>query len=78
MERRREFLLTQIKSSTGGFFAYCYVAGFPQLRVRITRKLADQLNGLDLSRVRVGDVLELSERDAAMLIREGWAERVGD
>ena len=53
-------------------------AGFRILRVRITRKFADHLNGLDLSRVRVGDVLELSERDASMLIREGWAEQVGD
>ena len=59
---------------------FCVRAGasFLILRVRITRKLADHLNGLDLSRVRVGDVLELSERDAAMLIREGWAEQVGD
>ena len=51
---------------------------FSILRVRLTRKFADHLNGVDLSRVRVGDVLELSERDAAMLIREGWAEQVGD
>ncbi|HET9469116.1 MAG TPA: hypothetical protein VFO48_11915 [Vicinamibacterales bacterium] len=48
------------------------------MRVRLTRKFADYLNGVDLSRVRVGDVLELSERDASMLIREGWAEEVGD
>lgn len=53
-------------------------AGFPILRVRITRKFADHLNGVDLSRVRVGDVLDLSERDALILIREGWAELVND
>jgi hypothetical protein len=38
--------------------------------------LAVQLNGLDLSRVSVGDVLILSVDVAAMLIREGWAERI--
>jgi hypothetical protein len=48
---------------------------FP-LRIRLTRKLAAQLNGFDLSRVEVGDVLFLPEHVASMLIREGWAERV--
>ena len=46
------------------------------LRVRLVRKLAIRLNGLDLSRVKVGDVLILSAEVAAMLIREGWAERI--
>jgi hypothetical protein len=35
-----------------------------------------RLNGIDLSAIEVGDVVEMPERDAAMLIREGWAERV--
>jgi hypothetical protein len=43
-------------------------------RVRLTRKLAPALNGLDLSSLTVGEVVELSERDARMLIAEGWAE----
>lgn len=46
------------------------------MRVRLLRKLATFLNGLDLSHVNVGDVFDLPERDAAMLIREGWAEPV--
>jgi hypothetical protein len=46
------------------------------MRIRLTRKLAAQLNGLDLSRVEVGDVFFLPEHIASMLIREGWAERV--
>ena len=46
------------------------------LRIRLTRKFAVCLNGLDLSRVEVGDVLVLSLEDASMLIREGWAERI--
>jgi hypothetical protein len=38
--------------------------------------LALRLNGLDLSGINVGDVVFLPEADAAMLLREGWAERV--
>lgn len=45
-------------------------------RVRLTRKLALALNGFDLSGIRVGDVILVPERVAAMLIAEGWAEPV--
>jgi hypothetical protein len=47
-------------------------------RVRLTKKLAAALNGLDLSNAQVGDVLVVAEAVAAMLIREGWAELVQD
>jgi hypothetical protein len=43
-------------------------------RVRLVRKLALSLNGFDLSAISVGQVLSLPEPQAAMLIREGWAE----
>ena len=46
--------------------------------VRLIRKLAPVLNGVDLSRVQVGDEFLVSEAVAAMLIREGWAELVPD
>ena len=46
------------------------------LRVRLIRKLADRVNGVDLSKARVGDSLDLSARDARILIAEGWAEPV--
>jgi hypothetical protein len=52
----------------------CYV--FSLQRVRITKKLAAVLNGVDLSKVSVGDVIIVPEATAAMLIREGWAELV--
>jgi hypothetical protein len=48
------------------------------LRIRLTRKFANKLNGLDLSGVSVGDVIDLPDRAAMMLIREGWAEGVDD
>ena len=48
------------------------------MRVRLTVKLAEMVNGVDLSRHREGDILDLSDRDAAMMIAGGWAELVGD
>lgn len=45
-------------------------------RVRLIRKLAAILNGVDLSHVKIGDVIYVPEATAAMLIREGWAELV--
>lgn len=42
--------------------------------VRLTRKLAASLNGFNLSQIEVGDVLELPDETARMLIAEEWAE----
>lgn len=42
--------------------------------VRLTVKLAEMVNGVDLSPYREGDVVELPERDCDMLIAERWAE----
>jgi hypothetical protein len=42
--------------------------------VRLTRKLAERLNGLDVSHVDVGDVLDLPDETANMLLAERWAE----
>lgn len=41
--------------------------------VRLTRKYAEMINGVDLSGHEVGDQLQLNARDAALLIAEGWA-----
>lgn len=46
--------------------------------VRLTRILAPLINGVDLSRYRVGDVLLLPEAVAAMLLRENYAELASD
>ena len=42
--------------------------------IRLTRKLAECVDGVDLSRSREGDVLDLSSREGELLIAEGWAE----
>jgi hypothetical protein len=47
-------------------------------KVRLTRKLAQMINGIDLSSVDTGDQLELSPREAEILIAEGWAAPVAE
>jgi len=42
-------------------------------KVRLIRKYAQMINGIDLSAASTGDEIELSPRDAEMLIAEGWA-----
>jgi hypothetical protein len=48
------------------------------MRVRLKRKLSESVNGVDLSRAREGDTLDLSPREALLLIAEGWATPVYD
>ena len=47
------------------------------LKVRLTHKLANTLDGVDVSHVNVGDTLDLPTKEARTLIVEGWAEPVG-
>jgi hypothetical protein len=42
--------------------------------VRLIKKLAAYLNGIDVSAFNVGDVIDLPDSAARMLIAEGWAE----
>jgi hypothetical protein len=44
--------------------------------LRLTRKLASSLDGIDLSRYAVGDFIELPRYEAELLIAEKWAEPV--
>jgi hypothetical protein len=44
------------------------------MRIRLTRKLAQYLDGIDVSANQVGDVLDLPRREAELLIAEQWAE----
>jgi hypothetical protein len=44
--------------------------------VRLIAKLAERVNGVDLSLYQEGDVIDLPERDARMLLAERWAETV--
>ena len=42
-------------------------------KVRLTRKFADRLDGVDLSKVRPGEQIDVTEHEAELLIAEGWA-----
>lgn len=44
------------------------------VRVWLSRKLADVINGIDLRGRRVGDVLELRVQEAMLLLADGYAE----
>jgi hypothetical protein len=44
-----------------------------RLRIRLIKKLARFLNGVDLDKLRVGEPIELPSQIARMLLAEGWA-----
>ena len=44
------------------------------LAVRLTRKFAEMIDGVNLTDAHVGDRLNLPQHDAEVLIAEGWAE----
>ena len=46
------------------------------MQVRLTKKLAEVIDGIDLSDRRVGDVVDLPKHDAEILLAEGWASPV--
>jgi hypothetical protein len=48
------------------------------MRVRLTKKFADVLDGVDLRPWRVGDVFLATRHEAELLLAEGWAEQVPD
>ena len=47
-----------------------------KVQVRLTRKLAEMIDGIDLSKKVVGQTLRLAVREARLLVAEGWAETV--
>jgi len=47
------------------------------MKVRLIRKFADLIDGIDLSGAKAGEVLDLPAHDANLLIAEGWAESEG-
>jgi hypothetical protein len=48
------------------------------VRVCFTRQWFGELHGVDLSNLRIGDTLELLEKDADILIKAGCAKPVSD
>ena len=44
--------------------------------VRLTRKFAQMLDGVDLSQYSVGDTVAFHAHEARLLMAEGWAEAI--
>jgi hypothetical protein len=44
------------------------------MQVRLTRKLAETIDGIDLSSHEVGDVFDLPAAEAQLLLAEEWAD----
>ena len=45
------------------------------MKVWLTRKYADLIDGVDLRGYKVGDTLELPREHACLLLKEEWAKR---
>lgn len=43
------------------------------MKVVLTRKLADSMDGIDVAAYQVGDVLDLTVSEARLLMAEQWA-----
>jgi hypothetical protein len=43
------------------------------MHVRLVKKLADMIDGIDLRRAHIGDILTLRFEQGLLLIAEGWA-----
>jgi hypothetical protein len=43
------------------------------MRVRLTKKYAEMIDGIDLSAHEPGDVFDLERSSARLLVAEGWA-----
>ena len=43
------------------------------MQIRLTRKFAEAIDGIDLSHYAVGDLIDLPHKDAELVIAEGWA-----
>lgn len=43
------------------------------MKVVLTRKLAESMDGIDVARHQVGDVLDLTPAEARLLVAEEWA-----
>ena len=43
------------------------------MKVVLTRKMADVMDGIDVAGYQVGDVLDLAPADARLLLAEQWA-----
>jgi hypothetical protein len=68
---RRATIVPRPPASVRERHAGCYVRC--TMRVRLTRKFAAQIDGVDLDGYEVGDTLDLPPAEARLLLLEEWA-----
>jgi hypothetical protein len=52
------------------------IAHVDKIRARLTKKIALCVNGVDLTHLHVGDIMDFDYDNARMMIDSGWAEIV--
>jgi hypothetical protein len=65
-------------SSTSDGWNYAGAESDDVVSVRLIRKYAEHIDGVNLEKAVVGDLLGLRPRDASILIAEGWAVHADD
>ena len=65
-------------SATSERWSYSDARSDDGVSVRLLRKFAESIDGVNLENAVVGDLLDLSPRDANILIAEGWAVHADD
>ena len=48
------------------------------MKIKLERKFAELIDDVNISKYRVGDVIDLPWHDAKMLLAEGWATFLDD
>jgi hypothetical protein len=56
-----------------GLMGICIAPFVVAMKVRLTKKHAECIDGVDLTGRHVGDVMDLEPRDARLLVAERWA-----
>jgi hypothetical protein len=69
---------THERPSTSERWNYAGALSDEVVSVRLLRKFAESIDGVNLQDAVVGDRLDLSPRDAYILIAEGWAVHADD
>jgi hypothetical protein len=46
------------------------------VHIRLTKRLAAMLNSIDVSALREGDIVDVPDKTAQMLVSDGWAEPI--
>ncbi len=46
------------------------------MRIRLTRRLANRIDGIDVTARRVGDMFDVTRHDGDLLVAEGWAVEI--